>query len=103
MTALAASNILGAPLSGVILDHVHWFGISSWRWLFIVEAGPAVIFGALTYYLLPNRPTQAKFLTQEGIEWVVAELAREERRKVEKYKITSLQAFAHVRGWHHAF
>jgi len=103
MTALAASNILGAPLSGVILDHVHWFGISSWRWLFIVEAVPAVIFGALTYYLLPNRPTEAKFLTQEEIDWIVAELAREERRKLENYKISALQALAHVRVWHLAF
>src|SRR5437660_6327709 len=30
MTALAASNILGAPLSGVILDRGHWLGLSRW-------------------------------------------------------------------------
>src|ERR1700751_3620322 len=27
------ASILGAPISGFILDHVHWFGLSSWRWL----------------------------------------------------------------------
>jgi len=33
LTANPVTNILGAPLSGLILDHVHWFGVSSWRWL----------------------------------------------------------------------
>ena len=45
MTALPVSNIIGAPLSGVILDHVHWFGVSSWRWLLILEGIPAVVGG----------------------------------------------------------
>jgi len=32
-TALPLTTILGAPVSGLILDHVHWLGVSSWRWL----------------------------------------------------------------------
>ena len=31
LTGLPVTSILGAPVSGVILDHVHWLGISSWR------------------------------------------------------------------------
>lgn len=31
LTANPVANILGAPVSGMILDHIHWFGISSWR------------------------------------------------------------------------
>jgi MFS transporter, ACS family, tartrate transporter len=34
------ASILGAPISGFILDHVHWFGLSSWRWLLILEGLP---------------------------------------------------------------
>ncbi len=30
LTGLPVASIVGAPLSGVILDHVHWLGISSW-------------------------------------------------------------------------
>src|SRR5271166_1005323 len=30
LTANAVANIVGAPLSGVILDQVHWYGVSSW-------------------------------------------------------------------------
>src|SRR5262249_61765021 len=56
MTAIPVSNIIGAPVSGLILDHVSWFGVSGWRWLFVLEALPAVLLGILTYYLLPARP-----------------------------------------------
>jgi MFS family permease len=63
MTAIPITNILGAPVSGLILDHVHWFGLSSWRWLLILEGLPAVIFGLLTYFLLPSRPSEGGFLT----------------------------------------
>src|SRR5882762_11830640 len=33
MTGIPVTSILGAPVSGLILDHVHWLGVSSWRWL----------------------------------------------------------------------
>jgi MFS transporter, ACS family, tartrate transporter len=76
------TSILGAPLSGLILDYIHWFGMSSWRWLLILEGIPAVACGFLTYYLLPNRPDEAKFLTAEEKQWIRAELAREEQHKL---------------------
>jgi len=54
MTAIPITNVLGAPISGLIMDHVHWLGLSSWRWLLILEGLPAVLFGVLTYFLLPR-------------------------------------------------
>jgi hypothetical protein len=65
LTALPTASILGGPLSGWILDHVHGFGLSSWRWLLILEALPAIACGLLTYRLLPDRPADASFLTAE--------------------------------------
>jgi MFS transporter, ACS family, tartrate transporter len=63
MTALPVASILGAPVSGVILDHAHWLGVSSWRWLLILEGLPAIGCAVLTYFLLPDRPADARFLT----------------------------------------
>jgi MFS transporter, ACS family, tartrate transporter len=37
MTAVPVASFVGAPLSGLILDHVHWLGVSSWRWLLILR------------------------------------------------------------------
>src|SRR2546428_4620217 len=81
LTGLPVASILGAPVSGLILDHVHWLGVSSWRWLLILEAGPAVVCGVLTYFLLPSRPAEAKFLARDEKDWIIAELAREHEKK----------------------
>src|SRR5262245_41075230 len=55
MVALPVSNILGAPVSGLILG-VNWFGLEGWRWVFILEGLPAVIFGIATIFYLTDRP-----------------------------------------------
>src|SRR5215470_783004 len=67
--------ILGAPLSVFILDHVHWLGLGSWRWLLILEGVPAILLGFMTYFILPNRPAEASFLSREEKEWLQTELA----------------------------
>jgi len=77
-TANPMMAILASPVSGLILDHAHWLGVSSWRWLLILEGTPAIVFGFLTYFLLPSRPQEAKFLTAEEKEWIRAELGSEE-------------------------
>jgi MFS transporter, ACS family, tartrate transporter len=35
IVATPITTIVGAPISGFILDHTHWLGISSWRWLLV--------------------------------------------------------------------
>src|ERR1700730_5154139 len=94
------TTMLGAPVSGLILDHVHWLGVSSWRWLLILEGTPAIICGVLTYFLLPSRPQEAKFLTADEKEWIQAELGREEQQKLEQRRYSALQALANGRVWH---
>ena len=100
LTANPVANIVGAPLSGTILDHVHWFGLSSWRWLLILEGVPAILGGVLTYFLLPGRPAEAKFLTLEETDWITTELLREEREKLATGRITAGQALTHGQVWH---
>src|SRR6266480_1768594 len=100
LTGLPVASILGSPVSGLILDHVHWLGVSSWRWLLILEGIPAIVFGFLTYLLLPNRPGEAKFLATDEKEWIRAKLGREEQQKLEHRRYSALQALASGRVWH---
>ena len=77
MTALAVSNIIGAPLSTWILDNIHWFGIAGWRWLFILEGLPALVLGVVTWFYLTDRPKDAAWLEPEEREWLTGVIARE--------------------------
>ena len=99
MTALPVASILGAPVSGVILDHAHWLGVSSWRWLLILEGLPAIGCAVLTYFLLPDRPEDATFLTQNEKEWITAELRREELQKLQSHQMSATQALTNRRVW----
>ena len=100
MTAVPVTSFVGAPLSGLILDHVYWLGVSSWRWLLMLEGVPAVVCGLLTYFLLPNRPAEARFLNEEEKGWISAELLREERQKLARHRISAVQVFTNGRVWH---
>jgi sugar phosphate permease len=100
LTGIPVTSILGAPVSGFILDHVHWLSLGSWRWLLILEGIPAVVCGVLTYFLLPSRPAEAKFLRREEKEWIAAELAREEGEKLASHSISAGKALLIGRIWH---
>jgi len=100
LTANPVANIIGAPISGVILDHVHWLGLSSWRWLLILEGVPAILGGVLTYFLLPGRPAEAKFLTAEEKDWITTELSREQQEKLAQGRVSAGKALMSGRVWH---
>jgi sugar phosphate permease len=78
MAAIPLSSFLGMPLSGLLLD-VHWFGLTGWRWIFILEGIVPVVAGFATLFFLPDRPAQAKWLLPEERDWLLAELQEEHR------------------------
>ncbi|GGD67651.1 MFS transporter [Microbacterium murale] len=55
------SNALLANIAGSAAD-VLWFGIEAWRWMFMVEAIPAVVYGVMALRL----PESPRFLVARG-------------------------------------
>jgi MFS transporter, ACS family, tartrate transporter len=88
MVAQPLANFVGSPLAGKILQ-IHWHGLEGWRWLFILEGIPAVIFGIVTFFYLTDRPSEAEWLPQEERTWLKQELDREraEKNAVRSYTI----------------
>lgn len=100
LIGIPLASVVGAPISGWILDHVHWFGLSSWRWLLILEGLPAIACVFLTYFLLPNGPAEASFLTAKERAWIDGELKQENRQKLGARSDSALQALINPRVWH---
>src|SRR6516162_3486742 len=100
LAALPVTNIVGAPISGVILDHVHWLGLGSWRWLLILEGIPAILLGFMTYLILPNGPADARFLDSGEKAWLLAELKNEEQQKLANRRYSVGEALTDRRVWH---
>jgi ACS family tartrate transporter-like MFS transporter len=80
MAAIPVSNVLGAPLSGMLMK-IGWLGLSGWRWLLILEGLPAFLCGVVTLLYLPDRPKDARWLEPAEREWISGELERELRDK----------------------
>ena len=85
------SYVIGSPLAGLLLG-ISWLGIRGWRWLFILEGIPAIVFGAITIFYLTDWPRQARWLRDDEREWIESELEREKQAKQKVRSYTVWQA-----------
>ncbi|MER5672799.1 MFS transporter [Pseudonocardia alni] len=69
--------VIGGVAGGLILDNVEWFGLSPWRWVFILTGLPTIVIGVLTLVFLPSSPATARWLTDSERDWIVRGVAAE--------------------------
>jgi MFS transporter, ACS family, tartrate transporter len=44
---------------------VNGLGLAGWQWLFILEGLPTIVFGVVVYFVLPDRPADARWLSDD--------------------------------------
>jgi len=89
LVGLPVAVALGAPISTALLGLDGLFGLRGWQIMYIAEAIPTVVIGVATFFVLTDRPEQAKFLTEQERDWLVARIASE-RRATEAVRTYSL-------------
>jgi ACS family tartrate transporter-like MFS transporter len=89
--AVPISLALGAPLSAFILQF-DWFGLAGWRWMFILEGLPAIVFGAITFFYLTDHPRDAHWLEASERDWISEQLEIERDLKRKSARFTILAA-----------
>jgi ACS family tartrate transporter-like MFS transporter len=87
------SYVIGSPLAGLLLG-ITWLGLRGWRWLFILEGIPAVVFGVITIFYLTDWPRAASWLPKDERDWIDTELEREKEAKKKVRSYTIRQAFS---------
>jgi MFS family permease len=91
MTAIAISGVIGAPVSGWIMRSMAGVnGWAGWQWLFLLEGLPAVLFGVVTLFYLPDGPRTANWLAPRERDLIVRQIEEERSLK-------------HARGGHSQF
>jgi ACS family tartrate transporter-like MFS transporter len=77
MFAIPVSTVIGAPISGFILNLEGVLGLHGWQWMFIIEAVPALLMGVAVLYYLTDRPKEAHWLTAQESQWLQSQLDAE--------------------------
>jgi MFS family permease len=75
------SFVVGGPVSGLLLDADGAFGLHGWQLMFLVDGLLATIAGFAIFFVLDNRPAEARFLTTEERDALVAACAADEQRR----------------------
>jgi ACS family tartrate transporter-like MFS transporter len=75
MIAIPLAFVLGAPLSGLILQLDGAFSLHGWQWLFLIEGLPAFILSFVVLRFLPNGPVDAPWLNSDEKQEISSRLA----------------------------
>jgi len=75
MVAIPISSFLGSPISALLLQLEGYLGYHGWQWMFVLEAVPAVLLGIASFFVLPNGPANARWLTDAQRGWLANRLA----------------------------
>jgi len=92
--AMPLSYVIGSPLAGWLLG-MSWLGLRGWRWLFILEGIPAIVFGVIAVFYLTDWPRQARWLRADERDWITDELSREKQAKQRVRSYSIWQALRH--------
>jgi len=93
MVAIPISLGLGAPLSTGIMEMHGLAGLKGWQWLFVLEGLPTILVGILVYRILPDRPRDAGWLTDQQKQALQDTIDRENRVVQATYNFTVWKIF----------
>ncbi len=68
-------------VGGVAVHHPEVLGLEGWQWVYIFWGLPAVLLGVVVFFMLTDRPHQAKWLTAEERVALEQELRREKEAR----------------------
>jgi len=74
-SAIPIAGIISGPLSGLILGMDGIAGLHGWQWLFLIQGAPSVLLAFVVLAILPDNPSQARWLNEAEKKTVTASLA----------------------------
>lgn len=77
LTAIPVAGLIGGPLSGFILQNPPSDSLQNWQWLFILEGIPCLLLALWVYRSLPDRPSDAPWLSDDEQQTLTADLQNE--------------------------
>jgi MFS transporter, ACS family, tartrate transporter len=99
LAAIPLSSVVGGPSAGALLGLDGDLGLRGWQWLFLAEGLPAIVLGIVVLMYLPDRPSDARWLSPDASRWLEARLAREQGECRARHRLSLRNALAHPAVW----
>ncbi len=97
MAAIPLSSVIGAPLSGQLLNLNGISGLAGWQWMFLIEALPALLLAVVVFFYLTDRPADATWLAPDQRAWLAQRLDDEAKIRTQAKHFSTLQALGDTR------
>ncbi|MEU8709357.1 MFS transporter [Streptomyces sp. NPDC048565] len=72
-----AAYLLAGPSSGLILGFDGSGGLHGWQWLFLLEGAATIVVGVVAWFVLTDRPADAKWLTPDEREELTTRIEKD--------------------------
>jgi ACS family tartrate transporter-like MFS transporter len=82
-------------VGGAVVHHPAWLGLVGWQWIYVAWGIPAVLLGLVALFALTDWPQQARWLTEEERNALLAELEREKAAGLARPHIGVGEALRH--------
>jgi sugar phosphate permease len=82
MAAQPVTGVIGGPLSGWIMQSLQGVKhLAGWQWLFLLEALPAIVMGAVLFYTIDDQIRDARWLSEDEKQILERSIAADSERK----------------------
>src|SRR5260370_3828484 len=92
MFAVPISTVIGAPLSGLVLNLEGVAGLHGWQWMFLLEGAPSLALAVAVWFYLTDRPGDARWLGADESTWLRSRLDAERRNREALVRLSWLQS-----------
>lgn len=101
MTATVLSIVIGAPISGWLIDAGEGFlGMHGWQAMFVLEGIPAILLGVITFFYLVDSPAKdTKWLAADERAWLLEQLAEDQKNLKTDTRHSLREIFSDFRIW----
>ncbi|WP_096777672.1 MFS transporter [Izhakiella australiensis] len=103
LVGIPVANIIGSPISGILMQLTGHEHIRNWQWLLMLEGLPAVLLGLLCLIFLDDRPAQARWLDMQEKHLLQRRLDVEQRQIAAKHGADMKDALRNPLLWLLAF
>jgi len=98
-SASVISLIIGPPVSAALLGMDGMHGLQGWQWLFLIEALPPIIMSVATWFLLTDRPHDARWLRPDQRDWLQARIDSEVTQRERVHRFDFWETMRNARVW----